>query len=148
VEQKETVEAEFERTIESFRKYATAWKTIGDESEPRSGRAAYAAHKVAMYSQLATDCVAAFASAPGLSEKDRVEEEEAATAELERKGLLNQKLSDSWKVRHNSAFWYPFRQTYLSYNRIICLWSRECDHPIVSNRILWILDLNRPKHHI
>lgn len=99
MEQKETVEEEFCRTIESFNKNSAAWKTLELRSVPSSGRAAYAHLKQVMYTKLAENCTTTYASAPALSEKDCEEEEKIALAELKRKGLLNKELSDNWKVR-------------------------------------------------
>jgi hypothetical protein len=104
VEQKELVDCEFSRTTTSFKKNSTAWQTVKTNSEPRSGKAAYAHLKSAMYTKLASNCTALHLSAPGASEKDRLAEEEEATAELMRKGRLNQKPSDSWKVRGFAVF--------------------------------------------
>jgi hypothetical protein len=98
VEQKEVVDCEFSRTITSFEKNSTAWKTVETKDKPRSGKAAYAHLKSAMYTKLAVNCTTLHLSAPMASEKDRLAEEEEAIAELARKGRLNQKVSDSWKV--------------------------------------------------
>ncbi|KAJ7457692.1 hypothetical protein FB451DRAFT_1508928 [Mycena latifolia] len=103
VEQKETVEEEFGRAIEFFKKSAAVWKALKDESVARSGRAAYAHLKYDMYTKLAEDCATVQASAPGLSEKDAKQEEEEAQAELARKGLLK-KPSDSWKAHPIQSF--------------------------------------------
>ncbi|KAJ7073391.1 hypothetical protein B0H15DRAFT_963765 [Mycena belliarum] len=98
VEQKETVEEEFRRTIASFNKNASAWKALEDGSSPRSGRAAYAHLKHVMYMQLAEECLAVQNSAEALSEKDRIAEEAFAAAELKKKGLSNAQVSDNWRV--------------------------------------------------
>ncbi|KAJ7609366.1 hypothetical protein DFH06DRAFT_1346392 [Mycena polygramma] len=97
VEQKELLEEEFPRTIESFRKNAAAFRAIAGMNVSRSGRAAYAHLKDVMYTKLAEDCIELHKSAPGLAEKDREAEEAAAEEELRKKGRLNQKLSDSYK---------------------------------------------------
>lgn len=98
MEQKELVDIEFGRTMTSFEKYAVAWREISNRSRDRSGEAAYAHLKDLMYTSLADDCRVVHRLAPGESEKDRVAEEAAELAELKRKGLLNQKISDRWQV--------------------------------------------------
>lgn len=64
-EEMEILEAEFERTIISFRRMASSWLKLADQQLDcqHPGAAAYAHRKVAMYNALAHDCEVTYISA-------------------------------------------------------------------------------------
>ncbi|KAK7013685.1 hypothetical protein R3P38DRAFT_3322377 [Favolaschia claudopus] len=84
VEEQETLEAEVERTIASFRRYCDIWEEIASSKQDAGvsgGAVAYAHKQAAMYDRLRVDCEREWARAPSLIAQDEKDEEEKAKKE-------------------------------------------------------------------
>ena len=80
LEQKETLEAEFQRTIKGFDKMTNIWRDMAKSNVGKKGYAAYALQKANMFERMAKECRAKFEKtgagwpAAGQSESDYARE--------------------------------------------------------------------------
>lgn len=82
IEEVETVEAEFGRVIEWFRKNSEIWERMAEGAS--GGAKAYAHKQAEMYRGLGEECVREWARAPALVEEDRIAEEKKAAEDAQK----------------------------------------------------------------